>query len=273
MTHHPFDLLMELDTQLIRLDYAALHLARDIYPHISPGRYIRQLDALADEVAALRPGLAANLRYEAMRQVLIEHHEFVGNEDDYYAPENAYINHVLDTKHGSPITLAIVWIEIGRRLKWPVSGVGLPGHFIIRFDDAERYILASPYLDGRTLAKEDCRVLVRDAFDDKVEFSEEQLDPVDTRQILLRMLHNLRNIYLARNELDRVAAVLRRMAAVEPRNGRHLQDLAAVCCRQGNVRDACSHLEMSLRRLPEGEARTLAKRNLRQLRAALRALN
>jgi regulator of sirC expression with transglutaminase-like and TPR domain len=273
MSRHPFDLLMELKTSQIRLDCAALHLARDVYPALNITRYLSALDTMADEVAALRAGLAANLRYEAMHEVLVESHNLTGNPRDYYDPENSYLNRVLDARLGIPISLSIVWIEVARRLKWPVSGVALPGHFIVRFDDPDRFVLANPFHDGSSLSIDDCQLLVKEGFHGKLPFTTEYLKPVDTRGILLRMLRNLRNIYLARNDLTRVADILRRMAAVEPQNGRHLQDLAAVCTRQGDVRGAAAHLEVYLRRLPNGRDSQLVRHNLKQLRAALLARN
>jgi regulator of sirC expression with transglutaminase-like and TPR domain len=273
MTRHPFDLLMELDSSFIRLDCAALHLARDAYPTLNVGRYLATLDQLADEVAALRPGLSAPLRFEALRTVLVGEYGFTGNHSDYYAPENSYLNRVLDTQRGIPISLAVLWVEVGRRLKWPVEGVGLPGHFLVRIDDAERFVLADPFNDGRPLSIDDCQQLVQDSFDGKVHFSLEFLRSVDARGMLLRMLKNLRGIYLAHNDLPRVATILRRMAAVEPGNGRHLQELAAVCCRQGDVRGACAHLHLYLHRAPNALDSKLVRTNLRQLEAALVALN
>ena len=273
MSQHPFDLLMELPTQQVRLDCAALHLARDVYPTLDIRRHLATLDALAEELAALRPGLASNLRYDAMRAVLVETHGLTGNQRDYYHPDNSYLNRVLDTRRGTPISLSIVWIEVARRLKWPVAGVGLPGHFLVRFDDPERFLLADPFHDGRALSLDECRQLVEEGFDGKVPFSTEYLRPLETRAILLRLLRNLRNIYLTANDLPRVADILRRMAAVEPANGRHLQDLAAVCCRRGDVRGACAHLELYLRRLPRSRDSRLVRHNLRQLHAALLALN
>jgi regulator of sirC expression with transglutaminase-like and TPR domain len=273
VTGHAFDLLMELKTDQIRLDCAALHVARDAYPALSVGRYLDVLDTLANDVAALRPGLGATLRYEALRRVLVEGYGLTGNQDDYYHPDNSYLNRVLDTRRGIPISLSIVWLEVARRLKWPAGGVALPGHFIVRLDDPERFVLVDPFHGGRTLSLRDCRNLVEQGYDGKVPFTTEYLKPVSTRSILLRLLTNLRNIYLTTNNLTRVAEILLRMSAADPANGRYLQELAAVCCRRGDVRGACTHLKRYLRRLPHGRDSKLVRHNLRQLQAALLALN
>ncbi len=273
MRRHPFDLLMELKTSQIRLDCAALHLARDFYPSLNISKYLQRLDALAEDVAALRPGLAANLRYEALRAVLVDECGLTGNHTDYYDPQNSLLNCVLDSGRGTSISLSVVWMEVARRLKWPVSGVGLPGHFIVRFDDPERFVLANPFHEGRALSVDDCRVLVRESFEGRIPFTTAYLKPVNKRGILLRVLRNLRNIYLANDDLVSVSTILRRMAAVEPMNGRHLQDLAAICARQGNVRGAWAFLELYQQRVPNAHDADLVQHNLHQLHAAILAWN
>ena len=273
MSRHPFDLLMELRSELIRLDCAALHLAHDAYPALDVRRYLVRLDEMAEDVAAQRPGLSAIWRYEAMSRIVVERYGLTGNHDDYYDPDNGYLHCVLDRRRGIPISLSIVWLAVARRLKWPVSGVAFPGHFLVRFDDPERLVLADPFHDGRTLSLDDCRHMLAERYDRKIELRPSLLKPVGTRAILARVLRNLRNIYLANDDWPRLMLTLRRMAAVEPRNGRHLQELAAVCCRRGDVRGACAHLELYLRRVPEGPDARLARHNLRQLHVALIALN
>ena len=218
MSRHPFDLLMELKTDEVRLDCAALHLARDVYPGLNVQRYLDALDTMAQQVAELRPGLAANLRYEAMHEVLVEEHNLTGNPADFFDPENSYLNRVLDAGLGIPISLSVVWIEVARRLKWPVSGVALPGNFLVRFDDPERFVLANPFHDGCSLSIDECQLLVKERFEGKLTFTTDYLRPVKNRSILLRLLSNLKNIYLAHNDLERVAGVLHRMVAIQPRS-------------------------------------------------------
>jgi regulator of sirC expression with transglutaminase-like and TPR domain len=274
MRQHPFDLLMELDSDLIRLDCAALHIARDYSPYINLPHYLAQLDELAAQVAGERPGLSAPLRYEALRRVLVEQAGFTGvAEADYYEPHNSLLNRVLDQRAGIPISLAVVWIEVGRRLKWPVSGVGFPGHFLIRIDDPERFVVADPFHDGRTLSLDDCRRMLKHDLGNRVPFKRELLDAVDTRAILVRMLNNLRAICLYRNDLASATRVLQRLAAIEPENGLHLQDLAAVHCRRGDLRRAYAHLELYLHRQPNAHDSALVRGSLDRLRAAVLAMN
>ncbi len=269
-----FSHLMELDTELIRLDCAALHIARDAYPGLRIGAYLERLDALADRVAARRPGLSIDQRYEALREVLVEELDYRGEGPPGAAdPELCYLNHALERKRGMPITLSAIWIEVGRRLKWPIAGVGLPGHFLVRMDDPEYYIIADPFDGGTTLSLTDCRRLLDKQFDGALEFSVDLLAPVDTRTILKRMLGNLRNIYLQSARFEPLLPVLMRLCAVEPENGRHLQDLAAVCCKLGDVPGAHACLTEYLRRMPEAADITIVRRNLKRLEAAIHTRN
>jgi regulator of sirC expression with transglutaminase-like and TPR domain len=274
MKRHPFDLLMELPDGDIRLDCAALHVARDAYPELELSTSLGMLDRMAEEVAALRPGLASTLRYEAMRKVVIEGYELRGNADDYYDPDNCFLNRVLQRRLGIPISLSIVWIEVGRRLKWPVSGVGFPGHFLVRFDDPERYVIADPYHEGRALSLDECRALLDRNFNGELAFSPGLLAPVGTRAILTRLLNNLRWVYAAHHCLDRLETVLRRLSAVEPDNPQHVLDLARVRCQRGDVRRAheivCSYLVDRPSDRPGGERLLVG---LRELAAAIAALN
>jgi regulator of sirC expression with transglutaminase-like and TPR domain len=180
---------------------------------------------------------------------------------------------VLDTGYGIPVSLSTVWIEVARRLKWPVYGVSLPGHFIVRFDDPERTVLVSPFDDGCTLSIADCHMLIKSTLGDDIESIQAWLRPVDNQAILMRTLTNLRYIYLSRDDLPRAANTLRRMAAIEPGNGQHLQDLAAVCARLGDMRGAYAHLQLYLHRVPNGDDSHIVQRNLQQLHAALTARN
>ena len=272
MTPHAFDFLMELDTRYIRLDCAAFHLARDVHPDFALPTYLARLDALASDVADRRPGLSATLRYQAMQEVLVEQHDLRGNEDDYYDPENSYLNRVLDRGLGVPVSLSIVWLEVARRLKWPVTGLGLPGHFIIRFDDDERFVLADPFRAGCTLTIDDCRQILDHYFNGRVPFSPAHLQPADTRFILARMLNNLRTIYIANRDWGRLADVLRRLASVEPCNSRHLHDLAGLLYQQGEIRTAHAHLSIYLQQQPNADDQFRVREKLAHLEAVIASL-
>jgi regulator of sirC expression with transglutaminase-like and TPR domain len=276
---HPFDQLLQLDTAYIKLDCAALHFATDVYPELNLHRYLTQLDWYADEVRKLRPANDAIARYEALREVLVENHGFHGNADDYYDPRNSYLNCILDRKIGVPIGLSVVWLAVAQRLNWPVVGIGFPRHFLIRFDDRDRFVIADPFYDGRSLSLDDCRQLLddtRDAFDESprpTKLKPEYLAPLDTRAIVRRMLNNLRTVYMINNDWPALENVLKRLAALDARKGRHLCELAALHARMGNMKRAYAHLALFLEREPRSADTPLIRHSMQRLEAAISALN
>jgi regulator of sirC expression with transglutaminase-like and TPR domain len=261
MSLHPFDTLLELPDEAVRLDCAMLHLARDVYPDLNLLACVERLDGLAAEVQELRPGLTAVQRYEALREVLFERHEFRGNEDDYYDPQNAYLNRILDRKLGIPIGLSVLWIEVGRRLNWPIFGVGFPSHFLVRLDDPDRFLVADPFHEGRAVSQEECQKLLDHQFSGKVKFSSEMLSPVDTRTILARVLNNLRVIYRANQDWSRLDDVLQRLAVIDPLNEDHRMELAALRSRLGNARSAYAQLANYLNYRPDRDESDMSCRS------------
>ena len=273
MNLNRFDMLMELPDEVIRLDCAALHLARDAYPDLDILHYLAQLDGLADELQDSRAGLSAIQRYEAMRELLVERHEFSGNEDDFYDPQNSYLNCVLDRRTGNPINLSVLWIEVARRLNWPVFGVGFPGHFMVRFDDPDRFLVADPFCGGQAISTEDCQQMLDRQFSGKVKFDPQMLEPVTVRAILGRMLNNLRGIYRANQDWQRLDDVLQRLAAVDPANEDHRMELVAIRYRLGDLRSAYAHLTTYLNHRPDAEEREGMAQKLNHLGAMIAALN
>jgi len=268
-----FAWLLELDPADIRLDCALLHLARDAYLDLDVVAYLRRLDALAERVAACRPGLSAPLRYKALYDVLVGEEEYRGDEDDCSDPQNYYLNRVLERHRGAPVTLSVIWIEVARRLKWPVAGVGLPGHFLVRIDDPERFVLADPFRDGRTLDLRDCQRLVAWGSDRRARRWQGFLRPLETRAILVRVLRNLRTVYLAGQNWPRLEQVLRRLALLEPARARHAHELAALHWRLGRYRQAFRELATYLQRRPNGDDLNLVRQRLAHLEAVIASSN
>lgn len=267
MAINSFDQLVQLEERDIRLDCAALQLARDAYPHVDVIGYCQQLDEIARTVADVRPGLSAPLRYEALRDVLVGHYDFRGNRDDYYSPDNSYLNRVVDSRRGLPITLSLIWIEVARRLKWPVGGVGLPGHFVLRLDDPERFIIADPFHEGRSLSLEDCQQVVKKQSEGKSKFSQELLKAIGTRAILARLLNNLRNVYQQNGNLLRLREVLQHCYALDPSDATMLFELALVHQRLGDF-DRARFLLAGCQSGVDDESAAMVVRNA-QLRLAM----
>ena len=175
------------------LEQAAWLFARTQYPLINVEAYQAVLEGYANE---LRDRLASNFGpkevLQVLNQFLFSELGFAGNEENYYDPENSYLNRVLDRRKGNPINLCLLYILLTRRLRLPVAGIGLPGHFICRYQSTAAEIYLDPFNRGTFLTKADCVQYLANA-----NFSrrDDYLTPVSPRRLLLRICSNLHQIY------------------------------------------------------------------------------
>src|SRR5947207_954554 len=175
------------------IEQGALLLARTHYPRINPVGYTALLDDFALE---LRERLDLNGPAEYILHVvndyLFDELKFVGNEKDYYDPENSYLNRVLDRRTGNPISICLVYLLVARRLRMPIAGIGLPGHFICRYQSSAAEIYIDAFQRGPFLTKADCvQYLLRGHYSVR----EQYLAPVTPRRLLLRICNNLHQVY------------------------------------------------------------------------------
>ena len=180
----------------IDLAQAALVIARLEYPDLDELRYLLELEGFAMRVRSAVAGLSsAHALAGAMGRILFQEEGFKGNSDDYYDPDNSFLNRVVDRRAGIPISLSLVYMEVGRRAGLDVRGVGLPGHFIAALHGADGRILVDPFHDGSVLSEEECRRRVTVHFGGSKVFSTRFLEPVRPGQMLARLLRNLKGIY------------------------------------------------------------------------------
>jgi len=201
----------------MELDRAALELARVEYPELDAERAIGELDrhalAIADRAEDLSDGQCF---VETANEYLFSAHLFStggfrGNQEDYYDPANSCLNRVLETGFGIPITLSLLYMEIARRLAKPVSGVGLPGHFVARYEDEEYRAVIDPFHAGALLDEAGCcRVAGVESLEPWM------MAPVSKQQVMVRMVNNLRGIYFSRKDGAKALAVLDLLVAANP---------------------------------------------------------
>lgn len=201
----------------INLAQAALYLAQEEYPDLEVEEYLNALDTMAMEVSERLPSAPYPLRViQTLNQYLYDDLQFRGNTEQYYDPRNSYLNDVIDRRLGIPITLSLVYLEIADRIAFPMVGVGMPGHFLIRPAVEEMQVFVDPFHQGEVLFPEDCQQRLSEIFNRPVELRPEFLATVSRRQFLMRMLGNLKAIYLSRNEVSRALAVVERMLLLFP---------------------------------------------------------
>jgi len=240
----------------IDLAHACLMIAQDAYPALDVERYLGEIERMALRLRARTPqGAAAEERIVALNEFLFEDLGYRGNTDDYYDPRNSYLNDVLDRKTGIPITLSVLYMEIGRRVGLPLEGVSFPGHFLVRVQVRGALIVLDPFAGGVPQSEADLRGrlkrVIPEGVAEDVPVAELPLDqflePASKRQILTRLLRNLKAIYREIDRPERLLEVLDRMLVVTPEAAAEVRDRGYVYqrleCWQPALRDLTEYLE------------------------------
>jgi regulator of sirC expression with transglutaminase-like and TPR domain len=266
--------LFDQPEESIDLGRAALLLARAEYPEMDVQAEVGRLDVLAAQAAPyLSPGPDAAGRLGGLRAFLAEVCGFRGNEQDYYDPKNSFLNRVLDSRTGIPITLSVVYMEIGRRLGLPLKGVGLPGHFLVKYQDPGNVLFLDPFNGGRTVTSAECREMVTQMYQGRIPFQEEFLAGVSKKYIVLRMLNNLRGIYLQNAQLRKALAVVEMILAISPASGEDLKQRGVIHYRLQNYKQARQDLETYLFLNPGATDSEAVKETLHDLQRVSAMLN
>ncbi len=224
------------------LGMGALLLARHDYPRLRPPEWLDRLDALA-----LAAPQSATERIESLTHFLYREVGLRGNRLDYYDIRNSYLHEVLDRKLGIPITLATVVLEVARRLGHSLQGVGFPRHFLVQVEPGETFL--DPFDGGRLLDRADCRALFEQSQKGRSRFKDEYLEPVTSRTMLVRMLHNMLGVSIQEGDAPRVRFCLDGIVTLLPEDpGAHLQRgkyLFDIGDAEGAIPDFEAYLELS----------------------------
>jgi regulator of sirC expression with transglutaminase-like and TPR domain len=215
----------------IELDRAALLIAAHAYPGLGIDEQRRRLDALAAPCSDRSP--------PGITRYLFGEVGFRGDDDNYYDPRNSFLNEVLDRRVGIPITLSVLLIEVGRRAGVAMYGVGMPGHFLV---GAAGDTFVDPFHGGQLLDRAGCRALYHERQGHDAPWSDTFLDPVDSHQIVTRMLANLQSIYFS-TDLRSAAWVVRLRLLVPTASDRERQGLAQALLSLGQFGDAATELD------------------------------
>jgi regulator of sirC expression with transglutaminase-like and TPR domain len=212
-----FVAVVQAPPEALPLDEAALCIAAHAQPDLDVDAYLTRLDDLAGEIRT--PTLDGLVRH------LYASGRFTGNSDDYYDPRNSFLNEVLDRQVGIPITLAVVGMEVGRRIGVPLWGVGMPGHFLVR-DKVDTTVFIDPFNGGRELDEAGCRAVHRAMAGPAAPWDPSYLDPIAREAIVARVLGNLRAVYQSRSDLASLRWVLRLRCALPGASDEDRRDLA-----------------------------------------------
>jgi regulator of sirC expression with transglutaminase-like and TPR domain len=252
----PFAELLAREDGGIDLARACLQIAEDAYPGLDVDGYAGEIERFAKRLGArLAPDAAVEDRVIALNEFLFADLGFNGNAKDYYDPRNSYLNEVIDRRRGIPITLSVLYIEIGRRIGLPLDGVSFPGHFMVRLPMRGGALVLDPFSGGAPQSEDELRarlkrVIPGDATEG-VPVAElplaQFLEPASNRQILARLLRNLKGVYREKDQPERLLEVLNRMLIVAPEAAAERRDRGYVYhrleCWRPALRDFADYLE------------------------------
>ncbi len=258
--------LARLDDESLPLLGTALLIARDEYPDLDPDLYDTLLQAhtahLREEVEALEHW---PLKMQAINRLLFEELGYAGNHDEYYDPRNSYLNEVFDRRLGNPISLALVQMEVARRLGVPLDGVSFPGHFLVRLPVDDGVLVMDPFNRGRPLDVDELRQRARphlggDVPDDDA--LHHILNPASHRAILMRVLRNLYGVYCEGADWERAVRCADRILKLSPDDPDALRDRGLGYLQLGHRHGARHDLGHYLQRNPRAADATSVREQL-----------
>lgn len=278
-------MLVASEDAAIDLAQAALLIASLMYPDLDSAYYLSRLDALARRVREVltlpapsdQPQLPATLDLSvvitAMNTVLIEEEHFHGNRQDYNNPENSFLNQVLERHIGIPVTLSLLYMEVGKRVGIHFDGIGFPYHFMVRCELPSGPVYLDPFTDGRLLDEHDCVERIRRAAGRRLKIHPHLFEPISHRSMLTRMLTNLKRIYIDREDYASALSICDLLLLLNPGAAAERRD-------RGHIHLQLKHYSRSLRDLsayveqePHAEDRHEILQHIQMIRHILAMLN
>jgi regulator of sirC expression with transglutaminase-like and TPR domain len=238
--------------QDINLASAALLVAQEEYPQLPVARYLSTLDLLAEETRDRLDGETAPLLVlHELLATLYKRHDFRGNRESYYDPRNSFLNDVLDRGLGIPLTLGIVLLEVGWRLGLPLEGVNFPGHFLVRFKGNAVDLLIDPYDGGALRFQDQAQELLDRVYGGMVRVHDSFLKTARRQEMIIRLLTNLKSLYLNVRDHPRALAAVERILLLRPIAPSEIRDRGVILARMGRRNEALEQLEAYLNVAPK----------------------
>lgn len=240
---------------------AALAIAGVEYPALDPAPYLQRLERMGEAAAGRlqrHQGTGAHALVATLNAYLYEELGFSGNRQHYDDPRNSFLNEVFDRRIGIPISLAVVYLEIGRRAGLRLEGVNFPGHFLVRAPaepaGSDDDLIIDPFHSGALLSEVDCRHLLRQHVGDEAAFDRGLLATATRQQIVVRMLVNLKRLYVRMRSFPQARAIADLLLAVDPSALAELRDRGLLAYHMEDFAAALKDLEAYLRLMPRGDA-------------------
>jgi regulator of sirC expression with transglutaminase-like and TPR domain len=236
----------------VDLAKAALYVAQEEYPELDIPTYLVMLDRMADTLQQRLPETDYPLKIiRTINQYVFDELNFRGNAIDYYDPRNSFLNEVLTRRVGIPITLSLVYLELAKRIGFPMAGVGMPGHFLIRPTLEEMAIFVDPFHQGEVLFEQDCRDRFQQMFGDSARMERAHLEPISPTTFLVRILANLKMIYIQKRDAPKALEAINRILLIYPEAVSEWRDRGLIHYQQGQLESALLDLERYLYQSPD----------------------
>jgi regulator of sirC expression with transglutaminase-like and TPR domain len=268
--------LLALPDDAIDLGQAALLIAREEYPDLEVDRYLGVLDRMAEELRSrLRGGEGCISQIAHLNRLLFDEMGFRGNREEYDDPRNSFLNDVLDRRVGIPISLCTVYLEVARRLGIPLAGVSFPGHFLVRYTgrEVEGEILIDPFNRGAILTEAECRKRIEEMYRGQVVFRPEFLRRARTKEILERMLNNLKATYQAQRDFHRALGAQELLLCIHPGRGAEIRDRGIMHYRLALLGQAADDFEAYLLAAPDAPDAADIRLRLKELKRLVPRMN
>lgn len=257
---------IEQTDESIDLAKAALYIAQEEYSQLDIEEYLNALNTMAVELEERLPLEKYPLKIiQCINQYLYDDLSFKGNSRNYYDPRNSFLNDVIERRTGIPITLALLYIEVARRIDFPMIGIGMPGHFLIRPDISEIEIFVDAFNNGEVMFSQDCQERLSQIYQQNVTLQPEFLAPVTKKQFLARMLTNLKYIYLKQQQLEKALSCVERILLLFPSAALELRDRGLLSYQVGHFNQAVEDLQTYLNQVPDAQDASTIRHLLEKL--------
>lgn len=248
--HQDFRQAVDRPEGRIELGRAALAIALCEYPQLDFAHYLSRIDQLAVTAAARLSGHPTGYAIAALNSVLFEEHGFRGNRENYFDPRNSFLNEVLERKTGIPITLSVLYMEVAQRIGLSLEGVGFPGHFLVRYLGPDEEVVLDPFNRGEIRSRESLEEMLAKLYGREMPLDPSFLRPISNKQILRRMLNNLRMIYLRENALLKLLPVMEQLVILDPVCAEDIRDRGAIYLKLECFNQALEDFQTYLRLAP-----------------------
>jgi regulator of sirC expression with transglutaminase-like and TPR domain len=256
------------------LVHAALLVAAESHPDLDVQSELRRIDTWAEELRQhVDPSFNNLQKLARLRNFAFEQLGFRGDANDYYSPSNSLLHEVMSRRRGIPLTLSILFLELGWRIGMPVEGVGFPGHFLVRLSGEEEDVILDPYRRGMIVHEEDQRRMLREFSGGRLEYDHGMVASVTKRDMIVRLLRNLKAAYLREADDANALLAVERLLVLFPDDPEEIRDRGLLRYRLHRYGAALADLGEYLRLRPEAADHAQIEAHAVTLRQIVAAMN